>query len=85
MDPICHRVSRRDFLCVGAFGLTLGWPAFGKLRAESPSSTGSRHKAIINIHLEGGPPQMDTFDMKPDGPAELRGEFQPIHTQRARH
>ena len=80
MDPFYHCVSRRDFLRVGCFGLTFGWPAFGKLHAESPSSTGSHHKAIINIHLEGGPPQMDTFDMKPDGRAELRGEFQPIRT-----
>jgi len=33
-----------------------------------------------HIHLEGGPPQMDTWDMKPDGPVDLRGEFRPIQT-----
>ena len=85
MNPICDRFNRRDFLRLGSLGLTLGWPTLGglcsdSLSAESLPKSGSHYKSIINIHLEGGPPQMDTFDMKPDGPAELRGEFQPIHT-----
>ena len=38
------------------------------------------HKAVIMVYLPGGPPQMDTFDMKPDSPSEVRGEFDPIDT-----
>lgn len=69
--------SRRHFLKVGgmaAGGLTL--PQL--LAAEAAQNTGSSHKAIINIYLPGGPPHLDMFDMKPDAPQEIRGEFQPI-------
>src|SRR5207249_1208502 len=38
-------------------------------------------KAIINIHLDGGPPQMDMIDPKPEAPVEIRGEFRPIATK----
>src|SRR4051794_12395344 len=38
------------------------------------------HKAVINIYLAGGPPHQDTFDLKPDAPSEIRGEFKPIAT-----
>src|SRR5205807_5622920 len=41
----------------------------------------SSTKAIINIHLDGGPPQMDMIDPKPDAPVEIRGEFRPIATK----
>ena len=51
------------------------------LRAESGAGVGSSHKAIINIHLDGGPPQMDLIDPKPEAPAEVRGEFAPIPTR----
>jgi len=48
---------------------------------RGPAVTGGvRARSVINVHLDGGPPQMDTFDMKPDGPAEVRGEFRPIAT-----
>ncbi len=40
----------------------------------------SRPKAVIYLFLTGGPSQHDTFDMKPDGPSEYRGEFSPIAT-----
>jgi hypothetical protein len=36
---------------------------------------------VINIHLDGGPPQMDMIDLKPEAPAEIRGEFSPIATK----
>jgi hypothetical protein len=48
--------------------------------ARLPTAGGPRARSILNVHLDGGPPQMDTFDMKPDGPAEVRGEFRPIAT-----
>jgi hypothetical protein len=50
------------------------------LRAESVAGIGSSRKAVINIHLDGGPPQMDLIDPKPGAPSEIRGEFQSIRT-----
>ena len=40
----------------------------------------SQHKAVIMIFLAGGPPHQDMFDLKPDAPSEVRGEFNPIAT-----
>jgi hypothetical protein len=50
------------------------------LRAEAAAGIKSSEKAIINIHLDGGPPQLDTIDLKPDAPIEIRGDFKPIAT-----
>ncbi len=50
------------------------------LRAEAESGIRSGHKAVIMIYLPGGPPHQDTFDLKMDAPAEIRGEFKPIPT-----
>ena len=41
---------------------------------------GRSHKSVIMIFLSGGPPHQDMVDLKPDAPAEIRGEFSPIHT-----
>ncbi len=75
----CDGVSRRQFLSAGAAGFG-GLTLANLLRAENAAGIGSSHKAIINIHLDGGPPQMDTIDMKPHAPAGIRGEFLPIQT-----
>ena len=75
----CDGISRRGFLSAGAMGLG-GLTLADLLRAENAAGVGSSHKAIINIHLDGGPPQMDTIDMKPHAPSEIRGEFLPIQT-----
>ena len=74
----CDGVSRRSFLQVGAGlgGLTLA----GLLRAEAAAGVGSSQKAVINIHLGGGPSHQDMFDLKPEAPVEFRGEFNPIKT-----
>lgn len=45
------------------------------------SGKGSSERAIIHIHLDGGPPQMDLIDPKPDSPSEYRGAFRPIPTR----
>src|SRR5687767_75767 len=81
----CDKLSRRSFLSIG--GLALGGLAMPDLlRAASASpqskstSGGLGHKALIMIYLPGGPPHQDTFDLKPDAPAEIRGEFRPIKT-----
>ncbi|MBC7820532.1 MAG: DUF1501 domain-containing protein, partial [Planctomycetaceae bacterium] len=75
----CDGLSRRSFLTIGGFalgGLTLP----NVLRAENEARTGSSHKAIINIYMPGGPSHIDLWDLKPDAPAEIRGEFRPIAT-----
>ncbi|RIK79188.1 MAG: DUF1501 domain-containing protein, partial [Planctomycetota bacterium] len=75
----CDGYSRRDFLTVGgsiAGGLTLA----SVLRAEAARGAGPSHKSLINIFLPGGPPHQDLWDLKPDAPAEIRGEFKPIST-----
>lgn len=76
-DSFCDGMPRRDFLAIG--GMLLGGLAMPQvLRAEAKQDRG--HKAIINIFLPGGPPHIDMWDLKPDAPAEIRGEFRPIKT-----
>jgi len=81
-QPNCSRarMSRRGLLWAGAAGLG-GLTLANLLRAEAAAGVTGSRKAVINIHLDGGPPQMDTIDPKPDAPAELRGEFLPIATK----
>ncbi len=76
----CDGVSRRDFLTIGGtlVGSSLALPNL--LAAEAQSGVRSSHKAIINVFLPGGPPHMDMWDLKPDAPPEIRGEFKPIQT-----
>ena len=76
----CDGIPRRSFLKAGAMGfgaLTLA----DVLRGEAAAGIRSSNKAIINIHLDGGPPQMDLIDPKPDAPSEIRGEFGSIRTK----
>ncbi len=75
----CTGVSRRSFLCAGALGIPgLSLPEL--LAAEAATGNGSSRKSIIVIHLDGGPPQMDLIDPKPEAPSELRSPFAPIST-----
>jgi hypothetical protein len=71
-------MSRRSFLRVGAFGAGLTLAGMLRARAQSPTST--PRKSAIMIYLPGGPSHIDMYDMKPDAPAEFRGEFKPINT-----
>ena len=75
----CDGVSRRAFLTAGTFGFG-GWALPDLLRAEEASGITASRKAVINIHLDGGPPQLDTIDPKPNAPVEIRGDFAPIQT-----
>ena len=77
----CHRdsFSRREFLTIGALG-TSGIGLAELLRLEARAGILNSRKSLINIHLDGGPPQHDTIDPKPLAPVEIRGEFQPINT-----
>ncbi|HIL69867.1 MAG TPA: DUF1501 domain-containing protein, partial [Verrucomicrobia bacterium] len=81
-NPIrhCDEVTRRGFLKAGSLGIA-GFSLADLLRAETAADTGSSHKAVINIHLDGGPPQMDMIDIKKDVPIEYRGELESIPTR----
>lgn len=75
----CDNLPRRSFLQVGSLALGgLSLPQI--LRAEQQSRKSSSHKAVIMIFLAGGPPHQDMFDLKPNAPSEIRGEFSPIST-----
>jgi len=82
------RLSRRTAIQAGAIGLLgLGSNHVAGLRAlaaENGNPTGgTKSKAVIYIFLSGGLGQHDSFDMKPDAPENIRGEFNPIHTRTA--
>ncbi len=75
----CDRLSRRGFLQIG--GAAMGGLALSQiLQMEAHAGIGSSHKAIINIYLPGGPAHIDMWDLKPNAPTEIRGEFRPIST-----
>jgi hypothetical protein len=72
-------MSRRSWLQIG--GLALGGLALPDiLRAQSQSGATNSAKGIIMVLLPGGPTHLDTFDLKPDAPVEIRGEFRPRAT-----
>jgi hypothetical protein len=72
-------LSRRSWLRIG--GLALGGLALPDiLRAEAQSGQQNAAKGIIMVLLPGGPTHLDMFDLKPDAPAEIRGEFRPTAT-----
>ena len=81
MHSFCDGVTRRDAIRVGTaslFGSALGLPQL--LRAAD----GAKPKtdvSLIFIFLHGGQSHLDTFDLKPDAPAEFRGDFSPIKTK----
>ncbi len=83
----CDGITRRSALRIGtfAFGAT-AFTLADVFRAEAAakregSPTPSQHKAVINVFLGGGPPHQDMWDLKPDAPSEIRGEFKPINTK----
>src|SRR6185436_11303076 len=77
---LCDGITRRELLRVGGLafaGLTLADVL--RLRASATGET-RRPKSVIMIWLRGAAFRIDSWDMKPNAPAEIRGEFQPIHT-----
>ena len=73
------RVSRRRMIQAGAASyLGLSLPQL--LRAKESAAGAARADACIVVFLNGGPSHLDTWDPKPDAPAEVRGEFKPIQT-----
>jgi hypothetical protein len=61
-------------------GLAMGGLALPDLLRAEAAGRRSSHKAVIMVFMSGGPPHLDMFDLKPDAPAEIRGEFKPIAT-----
>ena len=85
------RFSRRTAVQAGAIGLlNLGMNHVDGLRAlaapaEAARTAAPKAKAVIYIFLSGGLAQHDSFDMKPDAPDTIRGEFKPIATRTPGH
>src|SRR5260221_12820740 len=76
----CDGLTRRDFLRAGAI-VPLGLTLPGFLRAEQQTAKRDSDVNCIMLFLVGGPSHIDTFDPKPNAPAEVRGPFQPIATK----
>jgi len=83
-NPLTRRdaaggITRRSFLKIG--GLAAGGLSLSQLLAvEARAGVRSSRKSLINIYLPGGPSHIDLWDLKPDAPSEIRGEFRPIRT-----
>jgi hypothetical protein len=78
-NGFCDGISRRDFLKIGGLALG-GLSLLDVLSLEAKAGIRKNHKAVIMVFLPGGPPHQDMFDLKPDAPSEIRGEFKPIKT-----
>lgn len=83
-SPASKSLSRRTVLQAGTLGLlglssanVAGWRA----RAADGTANAAKHRAVIFIFLTGGLSQHDSFDMKPEGPTDFKGEFNPIATR----
>ena len=77
----CDGITRRDFLQVGTLGaLGLSMAHLSALRALGAVDKNHEDRAAIMIFNLGAPSQLDTWDMKPDAPREIRGPFNPIKT-----
>jgi len=77
----CRGLTRRNFLKVGGLGLGgLSLAELLRLKAQGAVNPRASSKAVIYVYLWGGPSHIDTYDMKPDAPVEIRGEFNPIRT-----
>ena len=78
----CDGMTRRDFLQVGTLGtIGLGLPEFLAAAQRGAVDPSKDQRNCIMIFNLGAPSQLDTFDMKPAAPAEVRGPFKPIATK----
>lgn len=72
-----HSISRRAFVSSAAAApLLSGW--LGRLATQAAEQT--QAKSCILLWMSGGPSHLDTFDLKPEAPVQIRGEFKPINT-----
>ncbi|MCE9561131.1 MAG: DUF1501 domain-containing protein [Planctomycetes bacterium] len=72
----CNGLTRREWLVAGGLGMLTANAA-----APTPTRTAAKAKNVILLYLFGGPSQLDTFDPKPNAPAEVRGEWKSIRTR----
>jgi hypothetical protein len=84
---LCDRVSRREALRAGGLGF-LGLTLPGLWRAEEsnaatvkPTAGFGKAKSCILLYLYGAPSQLETYDLKPDAPSDVRSQFKPIDTR----
>src|SRR5687768_2249325 len=86
---LCDKVTRREMLTAGGLGMfSLGLPNLWQLQAAQTTPTPSvpdhgsfgKAKRILLLYLYGAAAQHETFDPKPDAPAEIRGDFRPTAT-----
>src|SRR5262245_31673289 len=80
--PSSFRTSRRKFLRCGLGALGLSLPAYLSRRAARAATADGfgRARSVIILYCWGGMSHLETWDLKPNAPAEYRGEFQPIAT-----
>ena len=77
----CLGPARREFLRLGFAGLAgVTWPDLLRLRAEAASGRSRADTALLVVWLHGGASHLETYDPKPDAPAEYRGPYRPIET-----
>lgn len=70
-------MSRRAFVASAVAGVSLsGWLS----RLATQAAEEKLAKSCVLLWMSGGPSHLDTFDLKPEGPANVRGEFRPIDT-----
>src|SRR5437899_9941010 len=77
---LCDGIARRESLKIGGLSALGGFTLSDLLRAEERRSTSGRPgraKNVIVIFLVGGAASQDMYDLKPDAPADIRGEFKP--------
>src|SRR5262245_17502314 len=78
----CRGVSRREFVQVGLSSLLgLTWADRLRVRANPGASDPAMARSVILLWLWGGPAQLDTWDPKPNAPADFRGPFASIPTR----
>src|SRR5947209_16605089 len=82
-DTRCHGpLPRREFLCLGLVGLGgLCLPELLRQRAQAQSHRPRHGTALLVVWLHGGASHLETYDPKPDAPAEYRGPYHPIATR----
>jgi hypothetical protein len=74
--PLFSKLARREFLALGAGAVALALPRTG----SAEGAPAARAKSVVLVNLTGGLSHLDSLDMKPDAPAEIRGAFQPVRT-----
>ncbi len=73
------QMTRRDWLRVGFLGL--GGLTLGQLaRLQAQGAAESRDTSVILLFVHGGPSHLETYDLKPDAPDDIRGPFLPMQT-----